>query len=343
MTHADGLTSSATTLTIIDQAARGAGLGNVHQHLSRWPGLPYRSRLSHDTFTRLFMSLAVTSRDDAIGLKLAMQAPLRAFNVAVYTFLSGPTLGVGLEQWERYQAIHTLASRIRIVHEGNLSTIKIDLADGALPTTRSQREYYLVLLWRYMLWQTGEAVCPVEIRLRRPDRRGSPHEQLLGCQVSFDQPDDAIVIPREAWAAASIHACPEVFQATTRMADMQLMALNTNRVELRIQLALRDLAEDARPPDLAAVASKLNMSVRTVQRRLADEETSFKQVLDKFYAEHARRMLTETNVSIAEIADSCGFVDRRSFYRAFQRWTAQTPALYRRNAAKPSMPPGPPH
>jgi len=332
MLTADRLTSSTTTLSIIAEAALAAGLGNIRTHMPLSPGMTYRSRISHDQMTRLFMSMATECGGDGLGVRLAMEAPLRVFNVAVYGFLSSPTLGVGLQQWVKFQSIHTLASLMDITREGPLTRIRIDLADGALRTTRDQIEYYLVLLWRYMLWQTGNAITPVEVRLRGSPRKGSPYEQLFGCPVRFGQIEDAIILSREAWDAPSVHACPDAFEAMRQMADLQLTALDVHRLAAKVQLALRDLTEQNVAIDLAAVARRLNMSVRTVQRRLAAEGTSFQRVIDTHQAERAKRLLVESSLPIVRVADACGFVDRRSFYRAFQRWTGQTPAQYRRDA-----------
>lgn len=326
------LTSSFTTLSIIDEAAIAAGFGDVRSHLPFSPGIGPKSRISHDMITRLFMSISKTAADDAVGLHLAMRVPLRAFNVPVYAFLSSPTLGVGVTQWVRFQLIHTLASQLAIRREGRNYVVSFALAEGDIPNTRAQIDYYMALVWRYMLWQTGDEAGAVEVRLRTPARRGNPYEDFYRAPVRFGRDEDAILLSPEMWDTPSIHASAEVFEATTRTAELHLTALQADKIAFRAHIALRDLATQPVAPDLAAVASRLNMSARTVQRRLAEEGTSFKLVMDDFYAETARRMLSETKTSIPEIADRCGFVDRRSFYRAFLRWTGRTPAQYRREA-----------
>ena len=50
------------------------------------------------------------------------------------------------------------------------------------------------------------------------------------------------------------------------------------------------------------------------------------------HRKNIQRLLAGTRTPIAEIADICGFTARRSFYRAFHRWTGQTPAEFRRRA-----------
>jgi AraC-like DNA-binding protein len=72
------------------------------------------------------------------------------------------------------------------------------------------------------------------------------------------------------------------------------------------------------------------MSVRTLQRRLADSGQSYDELLDGTRRELARRYLGDPSLSIQETAHLLAFGDLRGFYRAFKRWENSTPAEYRR-------------
>jgi AraC-like DNA-binding protein len=74
------------------------------------------------------------------------------------------------------------------------------------------------------------------------------------------------------------------------------------------------------------------MSARTLQRRLHDEATSFAALLDTFRREASVRLLRERDLSVEEVAFMLGYSEPSSFYRAFRRWTGQTPRIYRRSA-----------
>ena len=80
------------------------------------------------------------------------------------------------------------------------------------------------------------------------------------------------------------------------------------------------------------VADHLRMSARTLSRRLADEGTSHKAILDELRADLARRYLEDAELAISEVAFLLGFSEPSAFHRAFKRWTGQTPSQFRKGA-----------
>jgi AraC-like DNA-binding protein len=81
-----------------------------------------------------------------------------------------------------------------------------------------------------------------------------------------------------------------------------------------------------------AIASALQMSARTLQRRLEDEGTRFSVVLELARERVARRLLADRSLPLAEVAYRAGFADLASFSRAFKRWTGMPPGAFRRHA-----------
>jgi len=84
---------------------------------------------------------------------------------------------------------------------------------------------------------------------------------------------------------------------------------------------------------LERVAARLGLSVRAVQRLLSRQETSFSALLRRTRMEAAARQLAETPKAIQQIAQDCGYVELASFYRAFKREFALTPAEARARQA----------
>ncbi|WP_168123655.1 AraC family transcriptional regulator [Paenibacillus sp. HB172176] len=81
--------------------------------------------------------------------------------------------------------------------------------------------------------------------------------------------------------------------------------------------------------DLGTAAFELRMSDRTLQRRLMDEGSSFKQLLEETRHEHALAYLANPTLEIKEVAFLVGYEDQNSFYRAFRSWEGETPAKWR--------------
>jgi AraC-like DNA-binding protein len=89
------------------------------------------------------------------------------------------------------------------------------------------------------------------------------------------------------------------------------------------------LANDGRHPSLEAFAEKMNLSPRTLVRKLASENTSFKQISNDVRFRLARELLEKTNFSIKQVATRAGFSNANSFSRAFKTQCGETPVTWR--------------
>ena len=90
----------------------------------------------------------------------------------------------------------------------------------------------------------------------------------------------------------------------------------------------RQLSEGRRP-SLAAVAGRLDLSTRTLQRRLHELGTSFQEQLAGVRRITASRLLVATNLDAVAISMLVGFDEPNSFARAFRHWERTTPTRWR--------------
>ena len=74
------------------------------------------------------------------------------------------------------------------------------------------------------------------------------------------------------------------------------------------------------------VARRLHMSGRTIQRRLREEGTSFKKLLDEARRELAEEYIRDPRFTLLEVAFILGYSDYSSFSHAYKRWTGTAPS-----------------
>jgi AraC-like DNA-binding protein len=84
-------------------------------------------------------------------------------------------------------------------------------------------------------------------------------------------------------------------------------------------------------PKIRSVAEAVGGSVRTLQRRLSDMDTTFSAVIDAARMRWAVQLLEQDEYSLTEIAQRLGYTDQANFTRAFRRWTGLPPGAYRRS------------
>ncbi|TIV72136.1 MAG: helix-turn-helix domain-containing protein [Mesorhizobium sp.] len=94
-------------------------------------------------------------------------------------------------------------------------------------------------------------------------------------------------------------------------------------------------------PELSDIARELGMSERTLQRRITEEGTSFRELLINARQELGRQLLLDPTADIDEVACLLGYQDASSFYRAFREWEGTTPNRWRElnfDSSKPAVP-----
>lgn len=75
----------------------------------------------------------------------------------------------------------------------------------------------------------------------------------------------------------------------------------------------------------------MGLHARTLQRRLQDEGLQFSEVRERARHAIAAAWLADPRQNLETIAERLGFSDRRSFTRAFTRWSGQSPSMYRKS------------
>ena len=136
-------------------------------------------------------------------------------------------------------------------------------------------------------------------------------------------------------------ACGTKNNQGARLRDRAARKRLTERVGLRVtgmrqfsggqfvvKWVLRRLLSGSRP-DLRMIGKELGISERTLQRRITEEGTTFRQLLNEIRHELVRQYLDNASVEITEAAFLIGYEDPNSFYRAFGSWEGKTPAEWR--------------
>jgi AraC-like DNA-binding protein len=85
-------------------------------------------------------------------------------------------------------------------------------------------------------------------------------------------------------------------------------------------------------PSLVAAAEAAGLSVRTLQRRLADHGRTYSQLLEEARHQAALQLLGDKSVKIVDVALELGYSDPANFARAFRRWTGSNPRAARGSA-----------
>lgn len=147
-------------------------------------------------------------------------------------------------------------------------------------------------------------------------------EQLLPVPIETDQSHNEI----RFYATDAYNRIPQSNGQTTTQGEPDPFYEHSLVVRMRAYI-LTHVDEGVSAED---AAQYLNMSVRTLRRRLADLGMSFNEVRLEVRMQAALRYLKISNLSIERISTNVGYSDQASFTRAFQKWAGETPDVVRR-------------
>jgi AraC-like DNA-binding protein len=158
-----------------------------------------------------------------------------------------------------------------------------------------------------------------------------PYRRTFRAPLRFGQQGNALEYSRSDMEDRLPAGNAELARGNDEVLVRYLARLQQSRVSSRVQQALLDALPDG-APSKPAIARALGMSARNLQRHLADEGTSFKELLNEARVSLARTYVDEGRLSVTETAFVLGFADTSTFSRAFKRWTGMSPREY---AARP--------
>jgi len=175
----------------------------------------------------------------------------------------------------------------------------------------------------------GTNLEPVEISLKRPEPSDpSPWQEIFGSSVCYDQPENSLAIsardadtPLTGSNRELVHIHEEVIRRYLVTLDRNNI-LNQSRLRIMEQLPSGRVTED----DLANV---LNMSKRTLHRKLRENNETFRSLLLQVRRNLADRYITNQEYSVTEIAFLLGYSDTSAFSRAFKTWHGRSPTQVR--------------
>ena len=116
-----------------------------------------------------------------------------------------------------------------------------------------------------------------------------------------------------------------------------LAKFDSNDLVAKVQAVIIQQLSTGRPSQ-ASIAKALNMSLRNLQRKLKQEGTTFRQLVDDIRRQLATQFIQENSRSIGEISYNLGFSEPANFTRAFKSWTGISPKQYRQAIKQGNIP-----
>ena len=267
--------------------------------------------------------------DEGLGW-FSRRLPWGSYGMLARASISAPSLGVALQRWCRHHGLITDDISLTLEVTGTTATLSIqehrDL--GTL------REFCLVSVLRNI---HGVACWLIDSRIPLQGAQfpvAAPmHHEVYG--VLFSGPTRFEAGPAGIRFDARYLTLPlrrdEAALQQMLQRALPLTVLPYRRDRLLVQRVRQALSTHPRLTHSAeSLATVLNVSPRTLHRQLKEEGASLQSLKDEVRQKRARDLLLRTVRPVKQVAQAAGFLNEKSFIRAFGHWTGQTPAEFRR-------------
>ena len=275
-------------------------------------------------FWRLSSDLAEREGFLDWGFRAGQQMDLSVLGEFGTTLLQQPSLKVALETFVITISTETLGTHFSLKKQGEFFWLIMQGHHG-VPTGRSIIELYdLQFLFKLVQSAVGDAWRPPFVHLQCDSLpEGIARNEISRGDIRFSSTITAIAIPEALMAAPMRNYSP--FSA------VETETQHNSRGQVDFTTSLRLLLTGYLDKGLTVgdCADLVGMSGRTLQRRLAEHETSFCELLDQTRFDTAKTLLRDKSISVSNICYELGYENPANFTRAFRRWASVTPLQHR--------------
>ncbi|HIL94563.1 MAG TPA: AraC family transcriptional regulator, partial [Pseudomonadales bacterium] len=242
-----------------------------------------------------------------------------------YAWLASRNLKEALDRFVRYHRM--LSSNVEINLERAQGSWQLI---GKLIETghREANEGVLVFCIHMCRISYGKDLIPINVQLTRTKPADpSPILDFYRCRVEFGCNENIILFSPSDVSQKQRGANPSLTIAMDNVITTYLARLDENDVDSQVRSIVARLLAHGEP-SRDDIAEELNLAPRTLQRRLDEQDSSVKKIIDETRHQLAIEFLQHGNHSIKEIAYNLGFSDPSNFSRAFKRWEGMSPKAY---------------
>lgn len=271
-----------------------------------------------------------------LGLHLGSAAHLSSLGLVAPVLLHCPNLRRALGKFADYSRLLSSAFAIEVVD--------VDPRRSAIQFVQITNDSYIARAPRQPMECIATATCTglgqllarplkvLEVQFRHPaPARTKAHTAVFQAPVRFECEVDQLLVEPAELERPVVLADPAMLAQHEAKARALLAERGGDGTVARVRQVLAALLRGDLP-SIEDVAERLATSPRSLQRALADEGASFRELLDDVRRDLAIAHLRDPAIGVAQIALLLGFSEPSAFHRSFKRWTGTTPSQFRQRA-----------
>jgi AraC-like DNA-binding protein len=275
--------------------------------------------------------------EPALAFAMGLHMRLSWHGFLGFAAMTSGTVREALELAQRFIRTRTSAIELSTYVEGTLASMVLEEREPLGPLREFTVIMLLVGIGQIARDVTGQSITGVaECAFPEPAYAApvlSRAADLGAGTMRFDRPAHRLLFDASILELPVVTSDPAAMELASAQCDRELARQADAEADAGTFLGDVRKAMSPRSGDgfrsLEEVARKLHLSTRTLKRRLAEQGSSFSEVLDEVRRQRALLLLEDRHLALEEVAARLGYSDAANFTRAFRRWTGQTPAVFR--------------
>ncbi|HEB82526.1 MAG TPA: AraC family transcriptional regulator [Gammaproteobacteria bacterium] len=245
-----------------------------------------------------------------------------------YAWLASSNLRRALHRAVRY--IDVVSEDIDLALADTPAGLRVTLSlEKSVFTLPQHHDLVMTILMHMARFNYGEELRPTEVKLAHaaPDCAGR-FDDYFGIAVEFDADNTCLTLARADADLNLSSANKEIALMHDEMLMKYLIEIKKGDIVEQVKSIILENLPDGHVTD-EMVARELNLSERSMQRRLQERQTTFRSLLDSVREMVAKQYIRNPMNRMSDIAFLLGFSEQSAFSRAFKKWTGKSPVEYR--------------
>ncbi|MEX3071269.1 AraC family transcriptional regulator [Vibrio alginolyticus] len=313
-------------------------LGGIPQALLSKYHIPSTDKRDEDSFLN-FRNMIALLEDTAtaldcpdFGLRLAEYQGMGILGPISVIARSSATVGEALENISNYLHLHcsALTTKHIIQTKGTERTVRLEynVQGNGIDYSVQCFELGLANAMQVIKLLCGNEFKPISAHFMHAKLgEEAAYQNVFGCPVKFNQDWCGFVLPESAFSTPLSSEDEQTCKLARHYLDSQPSPFSDS-VSDEVRKLIRGLLPTGQCSS-EAIASHLSMHKRTLQRKLAQENTNYEQILVDERQVIARKYLQDPNLKLSQISGLLGYSEQATFNRACRSWFGVTPRTFR--------------
>ncbi len=289
-------------------------------------------RIPYSDLMMLSEHAARMTKDGAFGIHVGERVKVQSYGIVGYSIVTSSTVEDALRSQARYLPIWTNVGNFKLDVDRRAAHFQWEYSATSLPEPNHDCEQTMATVTQFLrdLTSAEWKLREVWFQHRKP-RDTSEHVRIFRSPVHFGMPKNSLLFDSRFLRTPIKSANSYAHRVIAAVAE-QLSACPPETQTLS-QAALSLIRQGMGSGDFALddISQRMNLSRRTLQRRLRQESSSHRKLLQQARRDVSRFLLSSTGATTVEVAYALGFSEPTVFYHTFQEWFGVSPQAYRRS------------